>query len=103
MPGTTPKTFETNWLEFKSDLWKDDEGKVNWSKVLGSFANGGGGGSVDCVQKIVLVAGVNDLVSRLKQLHPSPPRRRGSRISHTFRTKAADSIIIEKGCLKRRL
>ena len=38
--------------------------------IWGVQADGSGGGKVDCVQNLAPVADVNELVSRLKQLHP---------------------------------
>ncbi len=83
LPGQSPKVFETNWLEFKSGLTRDDDLKYLWSKALGSFANSGGGvviwgvsaerdaaTGIDAVKAIVPVPDVHRLATKLKDFQP---------------------------------
>lgn len=81
--GQSPRVMETNWLEFKSGLTRNEDIKPHWSKALGAFANSGGGvliwgiradrdpaTGVDAVQEEAPVADVDLLVSKLKDLQP---------------------------------
>jgi len=78
---TNPKTFEDNWLDFKSGFTKPEDLESIWSKVLGAMANAGGGvvvwgigarkhgkPPVDAAHSLELVPDVNYLTSRLIEI-----------------------------------
>jgi len=84
MPNATEKTFETEWLEFKTGRCPDDLMKQKWSRAIGAFANNEGGcliwglqckkdnvAQIDAVDELQTVRNVNAWVSRLKEFAPA--------------------------------
>lgn len=78
LPDTNPKTFEDNWLDFKSGKTQPDDLAGVWSKALGAMANAGGGvvvwgviakkhgtPPVDAAASLAFVPDVNAFASRL--------------------------------------
>jgi hypothetical protein len=43
LPNLTDKTFESDWLDFKTGKARDEDIKRIWSKIIGAFANSEGG------------------------------------------------------------
>lgn len=43
LPNLSERTFETDWLDFKSGKSRDEDVKKIWSKAIGAFANSEGG------------------------------------------------------------
>ena len=82
--NSDPRTFETDWLDFKGGEKLDDQHvKRIWSEALSGFANTEGGvlvwgidarkdsvTGVDSASRLSLVKNPEALISRLKQLHP---------------------------------
>lgn len=81
LPNLPEKTFESDWLDFKSGKSKDEDIKRIWSKIIGAFANSEGGvvvwgiisrkdlaTGIDAVSGIELVPDVFALKSRLMEL-----------------------------------
>jgi hypothetical protein len=81
LPNLPEKTFENDWLDFKSGKTKDQDLKKIWSKIIGAFANSEGGvivwgviakkdsvTGVDAVSDLELVPDVFALKSRLMEL-----------------------------------
>jgi len=81
LPQLAEKTFESDWLDFKSGKADDDDVKRIWSKLIGAFANSEGGvvvwgiiakkdskTGIDAVSGVDLVPDVNALKSRLMEL-----------------------------------
>ena len=81
LPTLPEKTFENDWLDFKSGKTRDEDVKRIWSKILGAFANNEGGvivwgliskkdhvTGIDAVQSVELVPDVFALKSRLMEL-----------------------------------
>ncbi len=78
LPGSTPKTFEDEILEFKSGKVEPDDLDAIWSKNLGAFANNEGGvlvwgiqaqrdgkTGIDAAQSVSLVPNVDALKQKL--------------------------------------
>lgn len=81
LPSSHPKTFEDNWLDFKSGKTKPEDLEGVWSKALGAMANAGGGvvvwgiiakkhgkPPVDAAESLALVDDVNAFASRLIEI-----------------------------------
>jgi hypothetical protein len=81
LPNLPEKTFENDWLDFKSGKTKPEDLKRIWSKIIGAFANSEGGvvvwgviakkdpsTGIDAVSSIELVPDVFVLRSRLMEL-----------------------------------
>jgi hypothetical protein len=81
LPNLPEKTFETDWLDFKSGKSKDEDIKKIWSKAIGAFANSEGGiivwgvsakkdqiTGIDAVNGIELVPDVCAFKTRLMEL-----------------------------------
>jgi predicted HTH transcriptional regulator len=81
LPNSPEKTFESDWLDFKSGRSKDEDIKRIWSKIIGAFANSEGGvvvwgiiskkdpaTGIDAVTGLELVPDVFVLKSRLMEL-----------------------------------
>jgi len=81
LPTLSEKTFENDWLDFKSGKTRDEDIKRIWSKIIGAFANNEGGvivwgliskkdqvTGIDAVQSVELVPDVFALKSRLIEL-----------------------------------
>ncbi|MGA2028746.1 MAG: ATP-binding protein [Verrucomicrobiota bacterium] len=81
LPNLPEKTFENDWLDFKSGKTKDQDLKKIWSKIIGAFANSEGGvivwgiiakkdsaTGVDAVSDVEVVPDVFALKSRLMEL-----------------------------------
>jgi hypothetical protein len=81
LPTLPEKTFENDWLDFKSGKVQDADIKKIWSKIIGAFANNSGGvvvwgliakkdsvTGIDAVSGIELVPDVFALKSRLMEL-----------------------------------
>lgn len=80
--GSTPPTFETDWLDFKGGAkLTDNDAKKIWSEALSGFANTEGGmlvwgidarkdpsTGIDCASALSLVNKPSTFVSRLKEL-----------------------------------
>jgi len=74
------KTFENDWLEFKSGRSQEKHVEEKWSKALGAFANNEGGvviwgidarkdeKGVDAAGKVVPVEDVNLFTTRLQEI-----------------------------------
>ena len=43
LPSLPEKTFESDWLDFKTGKVRDEDIKLIWSKIVGAFANSEGG------------------------------------------------------------
>lgn len=81
LPNLPEKTFESDWLDFKTGKSKDEDIKRIWSKIVGAFANNEGGvivwgvvskkdptTGIDAVQAIELVPDVFAFRTRLMEL-----------------------------------
>jgi hypothetical protein len=81
LPTAPDKTFETEFLDFKTGTMADVDLKRLWSKLLGSFANAGGGvviwgvvarkdksTEIDAIVGLDLVPDVDAFRSRLTEL-----------------------------------
>lgn len=81
LPTLPEKTFENDWLDFKSGKVRNEDVKGIWSKIIGAFANNSGGvvvwgliakkdtaTGIDAVSGIELVPDVFALKSRLMEL-----------------------------------
>ena len=81
LPGLPEKTFENDWLDFKTGKVQDDDIKRIWSKIVGAFANNEGGvivwgleskkdkiSGIDAVSSVEYVPDVFALKSRLMEL-----------------------------------
>jgi Putative DNA-binding domain len=81
LPNLPEKTFENDWLEFKSGKARDEDIKKIWSKAIGAFANSEGGiivwgvsakkdqtTGIDAVNGIELVPDVCAFKTRLMEL-----------------------------------
>ncbi len=81
LPSLPEKTYESDWLDFKSGKSKDEDIKRIWSKIIGAFANSEGGvivwgivakkdpiTGIDAVSAIELVPDVSAFKSRLMEL-----------------------------------
>ena len=75
------KTFENDWLDFKTGKFQDDDVKRIWSKIVGAFANNEGGvivwgliskkdnnSGIDAVSSVEYVPDVFALKSELMEL-----------------------------------
>jgi hypothetical protein len=81
LPKSLEKTFENDWLDFKSGKTRAEDLKRIWSKIIGAFANSEGGvivwgfvakkdlaTGIDAVSEVELVPDVFALKSRLMEL-----------------------------------
>src|SRR5882724_7565496 len=81
LPKLSEKTFENDWLDFKSGKTRDGDIKRIWSKAIGAFANNAGGiviwglsakkdlvTGIDAVDAVESVPDVFALKSRLMEL-----------------------------------
>jgi len=81
LPNLPEKTFESDWLDFKSGKARDEDIKKIWSKAIGAFANSEGGilvwgvsakkdqaTGIDAVNGIELVPDVFSFKTRLMEL-----------------------------------
>lgn len=81
LPNLPEKTFESDWLDFKTGKPQDEDVKYIWSKAIGAFANNEGGvlvwglvckkdtkTMVDAVTSVALVPDVFALMTRLMEL-----------------------------------
>jgi hypothetical protein len=81
LPSKAEKTFENDWLDFKTGKVRDEDLKKIWSKIVGAFANNEGGvvvwglvskkdptTGIDAVHAVECAPDVFALKSRLMEL-----------------------------------